>query len=116
MPAAIEVRSRLELWICRGYSERVSSSTLSIYWFTPVESERMSAMPMMPMEPAKAVSRVRAFLLRRFWKLSESAVSRDIEECRAHFLCSGSFSPGGGVKGFVSERITPSLSRTMRVA
>ena len=37
-------------------------------------------MPMMPMEPANAVSRVRAFLVSRLLKLRERAVSKDMEE------------------------------------
>ena len=40
---------------------------------------------MMPMEPAKAVSRVRAFLVLRLLKLRASEVSHDIEE-RPMFL------------------------------
>ena len=40
----------------------------------------MSAMPMIPMEPAKAVSRVRAFLVSRLLKLRPSEVSGDIDE------------------------------------
>ena len=40
-------------------------------------------MPMMPMDPAKAVSRVRPFLVPRFWKLRERAVAKDMEI----FLC-----------------------------
>jgi len=55
---------------------------------TPAESERMSAMPMMPMEPANAVSRVRVFLVSRLLKLSARAVSGDMEE-RPRFLCTG---------------------------
>ena len=45
-------------------------------------------MPMMPMEPAKAVSRVRAFLVSRLLKLREREVSRDMEECPM-FRCTG---------------------------
>ena len=36
-----------------------------IYWLTPVDREMIRAMPMMPIEPAKAVSRVRVFLVQR---------------------------------------------------
>ena len=39
--------------ICTGYSERVSRSISAIYWLTPVDREMISAMPMMPIEPAK---------------------------------------------------------------
>ena len=45
-------------------------------------------MPMIPMEPAKAVSRVRAFLVSRLLKLREREVSRDMEECPM-FRCTG---------------------------
>ena len=37
-------------------------------------------MPMMPMEPAKETRIVRANLVRRLLKLSESAVRKDIED------------------------------------
>ena len=60
-----EVRSMPLLKICSGYSDRVDFSVSSIYWLTPADSEMMRAMPMMPMEPAKAVSRVRAFLVKK---------------------------------------------------
>ena len=73
------------LRICRGYSDRVSRSMSSIYWLTPVDREMMRAMPMMPMEPAKAVSRVRAFLVRRLLKLRASDVQKDMDE-RPMFL------------------------------
>ena len=45
-------------------------------------------MPMMPIDPAKAVSRVRAFLVSRLLKLREREVSRDMEECPM-FRCTG---------------------------
>ena len=38
------------------------------------------AMPMMPIEPAKAVSRVRVFLVQRLLKLRVSEVHHDMEE------------------------------------
>ena len=74
--------------ICSGYSLRVERSRSSIYSLTPVESEMMRAMPMMPMEPAKAVSRVRAFLVRRLLKLRASDVQKDMDE-RPMFLYTG---------------------------
>ena len=52
---------------------------------TPWDREMISAMPMMPMDPAKAVSRVRAFLVRRLWKLRASEVQSDME-ARPMFL------------------------------
>ena len=99
-----------------GYSERVSSSTEAMYALTPVESDRISAMPIMPIEPANAVSSVRAFFVRRFWKERTSAVPNDMEEWRLHRFCAGSSRFSGGVKGSESARITPSDKRTMRVA
>ncbi len=56
-------------------------------------------MPMMPMEPANAVSRVRAFLVSRLLKLRERAVSKDMEEW-PRFLCTGGASTASsGRKG-----------------
>ena len=43
-------------------------------------------MPMMPMEPANAVSRVRVFLVSRLLKLSARAVSGDMEERPRFFV------------------------------
>ena len=106
----------LALWIESGYSERVSSSTVWMYWLTPVDKDRISAMPMMPMLPAKEVSSVRAFLVRRFWKLSARAVANDMLDRRAQRRSTGSSCASGGVNGSESARMTPSLKRTMRVA
>ena len=73
-------------------------------------------MPMMPMEPANAVSRVRAFLVSRLLKLRERAVSKDMEEW-PKFLCTGGASTASsGRKGAVSDWMMPSRRRTMRVA
>ena len=73
-------------------------------------------MPMMPMEPANAVSRVRVFLVSRLLKLSARAVSGDMEE-RPRFLCTGGTrAESSGANGAVSDWITPSRRRTMRVA
>ena len=83
-----EVRSMPLLKICSGYSDRVDFSVSSIYWLTPADSEMMRAMPMMPMEPAKAVSRVRAFLVKRLLKLRPSEVRGDMDE-RPMLLCTG---------------------------
>ena len=85
---SIEVRSMPLLRICSGYSDRVERSVSSIYWLTPADREMMSAMPMMPMEPAKAVSRVRAFLVSRLLKLRLSEVRGDMDE-RPMLLCTG---------------------------
>ena len=63
-----------------GAAERVSRSISAIYWLTPVDREMISAMPMMPIEPAKAVSRVRVFLVQRLLKLRVSEVHHDMEE------------------------------------
>ena len=40
----------------------------------PLERDRIRAMPMMPMDPAKAVRMVRAFLVMRLLRLRERAV------------------------------------------
>ena len=69
-------------------------------------------MPMMPMDPAKAVRRVRPFLVARLLKLRERAVAKDMEI----FWCfSGGRSPSAWVQGLVSPMISPSRRRTIRV-
>lgn len=47
----------------------------------PVDRVRIRAMPMMPMDPAKAVSRVQPFLVRRLLKDRDRdrAVPKDME-------------------------------------
>ena len=76
----------------------------------------MRAMPMMPMEPAKEVRMVRAFLVRRLLKLRERAVRKDMDVF-PRFLCSGSSSSlSSTAKGSESSRIFPSRRRTIRVA
>ena len=45
----------------------------------PVESARINAMPIMPIEPAKDVKKVLPFFVERLFKLSESAVKKDME-------------------------------------
>ena len=58
----------------------------------PVESAKISAMPMIPMLPAKEVIKVRPFLVRRLLKDSDSAVNMDMEGLRSRFFlpsCSG---------------------------
>ena len=44
-----------------------------------MDSARISAMPMIPIDPAKEVRSVRAFLVRRLWKLRERAVRNDMD-------------------------------------
>ena len=80
----------------------------------PFESESMSAMPIMPMLPAKAVSMVRAFLVMRLLSERESAVRKLME---GRFLPVSSAFAGAlsGSKGFVSPFISPSSRRTIRV-
>ena len=49
-------------------------------------------MPMMPMEPAKAVRMVRAFLVIRLLSESPSAVKNDMEVFFVFSVCTGSAS------------------------
>ena len=51
----------------------------------PLDTAKISAMPMMPMEPAKEVSRVRLFLLIRFFSDSPKDVAQDMEGLRSFF-------------------------------
>ena len=62
-----------------GYEDSVSFSTLSMYDCTPLESDMINAIPMIPMLPANAVRKVLAFLVIRLFRLRESAVRKDID-------------------------------------
>ena len=84
--------------------------------FTPLASDKMAAMPMMPMLPAKAVISVRPFFVSRFLNDSDRAVKNDMLVRRACLASRrGSFSAAGS-NGRVSLRMTPSANVTMRVA
>ena len=71
-------------------------------------------MPMMPIEPAKAVRSVRPFLVIRLFSESDSAVPKDIEVFSPEVSCTTAGTEAGS-KGSVSERSLPSCIRTMRV-
>ena len=45
----------------------------------PLERDNISAMPMMPMDPAKEVRMVRPFLVIRLLRDREKAVKKDME-------------------------------------
>ncbi len=99
----------------------MSSCTLFIYALKPLESESISAMPIMPMLPAKLVRKVRAFFVSRLSSESESAVKKDIPMpfllFRFCFFFAAAFCCGAGCfSGAVSETTSPSWSETMRVA
>ena len=112
----MDVRSKPVLCICRGYSESVSSSTFWIYWFTPVDRDRINAIPIIPIEPANEVRSVRAFFVFRLLKLKANAVRNDIEDFPI-FLCSATpIVVSSTSNGSVSERITPSFNVTILVA
>ena len=53
---------------------------------TPVDRARIREIPMIPIDPAKEVSRVLAFLVRRLLKLKDRAVRKDMEDFPI-FLC-----------------------------
>ncbi|WP_218958842.1 hypothetical protein [Eggerthella guodeyinii] len=80
----------------------------------PVDSDRMSAMPMMPIAPANAVSSVRPFLVTRLFSDRPSAVPNPslVRRGFAGFPARDETMAGG----FVSETTRPSLSRMMRDA
>ena len=115
-PTIMEVISNPVLWICKGYSDRVSSSTFWMYSLTPLDRERISAIPMIPMEPAKAVRSVLAFLVFRLLKLSASAVRNDIDDFPIFLCFGGSACVSSTSYGSVSERIFPSRRVTILVA
>ena len=66
----------------------------------------MAAMPMMPMEPAKAVSAVRPFLVMRLLNESESAVRNPIE-ARLLRRLSSLLAPTGGMTPVTSASGSP---------
>ena len=87
-----------------------------MYALTPVETDRIRAMPMMPIDPANEVSSVRPFLVLRLLKLSAMDVASDIEALPS-LLCTGaSDAPSSTSYGSESLRITPSRSWTVLVA
>ena len=90
----------------------MSFCTSVMYRSMPVDKAKIRAMPMMPMLPAKAVSRVRPFFVRRLLKLSARAVPKDMEIFLRFW---GDRSGSSSVRGLVSSTICPSSSRTMRV-
>ena len=92
----------------------IASSCSAMYSLTPFASARIAAMPMMPMDPAKAVMSVRPFLVMRLLNESSSAVRNDIEVLRA--CLASRFGAVSGSKGSLSSVTFPSARRTMRVA
>ena len=78
----------------------------------PLLSDRMSAMPIIPMLPAKAVKNVRPFFVIRL--LSDSAVPKLIEVFL--LLPAAGFSSTASSYGALSSTISPSFKRTMRLA
>ena len=99
-----------------GYDVIVLFCISVIYVFTPFESDMISAIPIMPIEPANAVSVVLAFFVSRLLKLSESDVRNDIEALPM-FLWTGALSlSSSGSYGCVSPVIFPSRRNTVRVA
>ena len=80
----------------------------------PLESERISAMPMMPMEPANAVKSVRPFFVMRFVSDRLSAVLKLMEGLPDFDGARGASALT--VKGAESPVTLPSRSRIVRVA
>ena len=58
----------------------------------PEDRARIRAMPMMPMDPAKLVSRVRPFLVMRLFRDREKAVGKLMEGFFCRFSVCGGFS------------------------
>ena len=115
------VISTLVSSIVSGYEDRVSSCILSIYPESPFETEKIRAMPIIPMLPANEVRAVLPFLVNRFLSDRLNAVVRDIDgffSLRLFFLLlsSACFSSSAflqavissSVKGIVSPVISPS--------
>ncbi len=91
-----------------------------MYSFTPFESARIAAMPMMPIEPANAVMAVRPFFVMRLLAESASAVRKPMDErwrgCSEPFSAARRPSSSPASMGRESPTTRPSLTRTMRVA
>ncbi len=97
-----------------GYDVIVSFSTDVIYDCTPLDSDMISPMPMMPMLPANAVKNVLPFFVIKLLSESDKAVQNDIEGfLSASLPASSKFSFSS--TGFESLTICPSLSSTIRV-
>ena len=58
-----------------GYEVMVSFWISVMYWLTPVESDNINAIPIIPIEPANAVKNVLPFLVFKLLKLRARAVS-----------------------------------------
>ena len=79
-----------------------------------MDSDRISAIPMLPMEPAKAVRIVRPFFVSRLFRLRPRAVKKDMD---VFFCVSGTGADSvSGSNGAESEMICPSSRRTVREA
>ena len=81
----------------------------------PFESDMISAMPMMPMLPAKAVSTVRVFFVIRLFSDRDKAV-RKLIDVRLRFPSDLSVSVSSPDRGELSSMISPSLMRMIRPA
>ena len=82
---------------------------------TPLDKERIKAIPIIPILPAKATSSVLVFFVRKLLKLNDKEVSNDILALPI-FLDTFSDSSSSTVYGLLSERIVPSFSTTILVA
>ena len=80
----------------------------------PLLSDKISAMPIIPMLPAKAVKNVRPFFVIRLLSDSDSAVPKLIEVFL--LLPAAGFSSTASSYGALSSTISPSFKRTMRLA
>ena len=75
----IDMKDIDELSIDNGYCDRVCDSILPIYVFTPFDIDKIRAMPMMPIDPAKATSIVLVFFVHKLLKLSARDVKKFME-------------------------------------
>ena len=71
-----------------GYCESVCASILSMYVLTPFDIDNIKAIPIIPIDPAKATSMVLAFLVQRLLKLRARAVKK-LMEAFPRFLWTG---------------------------
>src|SRR5690554_7969206 len=95
-----------------GYDDIVSFCTFEIYSFIPVDSDKIKAIPIIPIDTANEVRIVLPFLVRRLLKLIDRAVKNDID---TFFLFSCFTASSSTSYGFESSIIFPSKSFTILV-
>ena len=100
--------------ICNGYSLMASFSVSLIYALTPVLKAMINPIPIIPIDPAIATSKVLVSLVLKLLKDKDNAVRKDMELFPVFSVFTGVSSLM--MYGLVSSSIFPSLIVTIRVA